>query len=173
MKTPWTQRALHAAQYAIEHGHVCVFITITLPSRFHPGCRRPGRAIPITPKDGYRWLHNIWDKTRADMVRRGIPMYGVRMVDQHPDGTPHWHVLACLPTQSGADVLQALMRRNMPAGDTGGRHVTATGYAPVAEGIAHYADKASDSRVQAWASIWGIRLGASFGLPGDVAGGAA
>lgn len=107
-----------AEEYADSHGHVGLFVTLTLPSRFHPvKLGSGGRPFPnkkycgATPRDGQLWLRNMWQKTRAALARKGVRMYGLRVAEPHHDGTPHWHALLWAETESDARAIEATVRK--------------------------------------------------------------
>lgn len=84
-------------EWAEGQGHVGVFYTWTLPSRFHARRSASGDRNPkhdgSTPKDGAGFLGRQWAKCRAALGRRGLGPYGFRIAEPHHDGTPHWHLL--------------------------------------------------------------------------------
>ena len=104
-------------------GHVGVFVTITCPSRYH--AVRKGTAThngkwlhggAPDPRVAQRYLQKQWDKARAFLGRRGVGSYGLRVVEPHHDGCPHWHmVLWCEPQNVG--VVLGVLRRYAVAED--------------------------------------------------------
>ncbi|WP_447529840.1 replication endonuclease [Vreelandella sp. TE19] len=78
-------------------GQAGMFYTITAPSRFHPVQARSGTRNPkyggATPRDAQAYLQGVWARTRAKLARENIGVYGIRVVEPHHDGTPHWHLL--------------------------------------------------------------------------------
>ena len=106
-----------AEEYADSHGHVGLFLTLTLPSRFHPVTIRNGKTRHnskykgATPRDGQMWLRDTWAKTRAKLARQGINIYGLRVAEPHHDGTPHWHALLWTETQEQAQALETTLRK--------------------------------------------------------------
>lgn len=107
-----------AEEYADAHAHVGLFITLTLPSRFHPvKLGSGGRPIAnkkyqlgTTPRIGQRWLRDMWAKTRAALARRGVKMYGLRVAEPHHDATPHWHMLVWAENEAGALAIEERIR---------------------------------------------------------------
>ncbi|WP_423197154.1 Replication protein [Cupriavidus sp. H19C3] len=80
-------------------GFAGVMFTITCPSRFH-AVRQAGHKFQPNPKyegadpraaQGY--LRKVWARIRADLGRRGITFFGMRVAEPHHDGCPHWHGL--------------------------------------------------------------------------------
>lgn len=86
--------------WAEENGHACTFLTITCPSRMH-ACASRGAAVfdnskfdGSTPRQAQAYLTVVWARVRAELDRQGVTIYGVRIVEPHHDGTPHWHMIA-------------------------------------------------------------------------------
>ena len=189
---------------ARECGHVGLFITATLPSRFHAYRKVAKRkAVPnpkyadTTPRDGQRQLSAEFAAARAKLHRAGIRPYGFRIAEPHHDGTPHWHFLLFVEARHRdalVDVLRAYFTREdaaelVAAGtdaprfkaiDIDWNRGSAAGY--VAKYVAKNIDgKRLDGesigttfdgddavtaaeRVQAWASVWGIRQFQQIGI---------
>ncbi len=112
-------RVRGAEEYADARAHVGLFLTLTLPSRFHPvKLGRGGRPVPnekyepgITPRDGQMWLRGNWQKLRSAAKRKKIAMYGLRVAEPHHDATPHWHALVWVENEEQAQALEALIRK--------------------------------------------------------------
>jgi hypothetical protein len=84
----------------------CDFVTWTAPSKYHATSRKYNGA---SPRKTNRYLCAQWQKCRAKMDRVGIEWYGVRVVEPHQDGTPHWHLLCFMP-KAQRDTARAIMR---------------------------------------------------------------
>jgi hypothetical protein len=118
-------RVRGAEEYADARAHVGLFITLTLPSRFHPvKLGRGGRPVPnekyvpgITPRDGQMWLRENWQKLRSAAKRKKLGMYGLRVAEPHHDATPHWHALIWVESEEQAQVLEGLIRKYWLADD--------------------------------------------------------
>ncbi|MBB3141246.1 replication endonuclease [Halomonas organivorans] len=86
-------------------GHTGMFYTITAPSRFHPvlsrNARRNRKYDGSTPRDAQQHIQRLWSQARAKLAREGLGVYGIRVVEPHHDGTPHWHLLLWM--QPGAE----------------------------------------------------------------------
>lgn len=106
-----------AEEYADARAHVGLFITLTLPSKYHAvktasqgRVVRNKKAIGATPRMGQKWLCKNWQRVRAACARAGIKMYGLRVAEPHHDGTPHWHMLSWFETEEQAQEFQAIVR---------------------------------------------------------------
>lgn len=184
-------------EYAAVRGWVCEFWTITAPSRFHAQKMVDLFAMPnkeyqgATPKETQGYISSVFARSRAAWARRGLEIAGLRTVEPHHDGTPHWHLIVY---GSARDVRYARrLTRVYALSDTpdepGARQhrfnfkvAEGTGAAAYA---AAYVSKNIDGggmegerdteagqkmlsavkRVDAWASHWNIRQFQFFGMP--------
>ncbi|EHR4175601.1 replication endonuclease [Salmonella enterica] len=190
-------------RYAASVGDVGMFITLTTPSKYHP-TRQVGKGenktvqlnhgwneTAFTPKDGQRYLCRIWSLIRTAFKDNDLDVYGMRVVEPHHDGTPHWHMmLFCKPGQRKA--INEIMRRYALKEDGHekgaakqrfeSRHLNqggAAGYIAkyIAKNIDGYALdgqldhdtgkplKDTAAAVTAWASTWRIPQFKPIGLP--------
>lgn len=106
--------------HADRMGFVGLFITITCPSRMHPRGSKSGEANPrfdgSTPKHAQGYLQSkVWEPARAALDRMGIDYFGMRVVEPHHDGTPHWHLLVFVKPDREAELLETLRSYAMRA----------------------------------------------------------
>lgn len=177
---------------AKEQGLVGEFYTLTAPSKYHAQKRykKNGLYVAIankkyqgfTPSETQKYLSKQWQKIRAAFGRYGIKPFGVRVVEPHHDGTPHWHLLLFMPKghtflsrfimkkyalEVDGKELGALKRR-FKAVAIDPKKGSAVGYIAkyIAKGIDGFGvgydlfgfDAVTVSeRIEAWASTWGIR----------------
>ena len=169
-----------------RRGDVAVMYTITCPSRMHARYLSSGDPVPnydgTTPRQANEYLGKVWSRIRAELARKGIKLYGMRVAEPMHDGTPHVHFLVFMPSEISEKVEKTFRKYALQEdGDEAGAQKyrfnvqnidpekgTATGY------IAKYISKnidghgldcdlygreaaSSSERVQAWASRWGIR----------------
>ncbi|MFV2044148.1 MAG: replication endonuclease [Anaerolineales bacterium] len=181
-------------QYAQKNAHVGELYTITCPSRMHARLGGTGtenlKYDGTTPREAQNHLTSQWAKARAALHRANITIYGFRIAEPHHDGTPHWHLLLFMPPEDVSTVRMVLRhyalehdgdepgadRRRFTAVSIDWSRGSAAGY------IAKYVSKnvdghgldadsygrnAQDSavRVEAWASLWGIRQFQQIGGP--------
>ena len=179
-------RARGFEDFANQSGDfVGLFFTLTCPSKYHARLHS-GAANPkyngSSPLDAHDYLNGVWQLTRSAWDREGIAAFGMRTVEPHHDGTPHWHLLLFVHKDRAA-VAQRIFEHYALTedGDEPGaqknriKTVTidpakgsATGY--IAKYIAKNIDGhnvgadtygrdavESAARIEAWASIWGIR----------------
>ncbi len=190
-------------KYAASERHVGMFITITTPSKYHP-TRVVGKegaekvqfnhnwdAEAFSPKDGQRYLVRIWSKMRTAFKDNGLSVYGMRVVEPHHDGTPHWHMMLFCERKQRQDVIDIMRRYALKEdGDERGaaknrfeaKHMNkggAAGYIAkyIAKNIDGYAlDGQIDhdtgrplrdmaAAVTSWASTWRIPQFKAIGIP--------
>ncbi|ENV9335846.1 replication endonuclease [Klebsiella aerogenes] len=190
-------------RYAAAEGHVGMFITLTTPSKYHP-TRQVGKGKEktvqlnhgwnreaYTPKDAQRYLCRIWSLMRTAFKDNDLQVYGMRVVEPHHDGTPHWHMMLFCKRQQRKEITEIMRRYALKEdGDERGaarnrfqaKHLNkggAAGYIAkyIAKNIDGYALdgeldndtgkplKDTASAVTAWASTWRIPQFKPIGLP--------
>lgn len=180
--------------HAKARGDVAVFLTITAPSRMHARYES-GAPVPsyagTSPRQAHAYLHGVWRRASRAADRQGLARYGLRTVEPHHDGCPHWHVLmfarpgdvdALLavfrahaledsPSEPGAAERRFVVERIDPAKGSAASYV-AKYVAKSIDGEGIDTDTESDGdgrstagRVVAWARTWRIRQFQFFGLP--------
>ncbi|WP_434997895.1 replication endonuclease [Pectobacterium brasiliense] len=190
-------------RYASEQRDVGMFITITTPSKYHPTrvigkeenetvqFNRSWDKEAFTPKDGQRYLVKMWGKMRTAFKDADLKVYGMRVVEPHHDGTPHWHMMLFCKRAHRQPVIDIMRRYALKEdGDERGaakyrfecKHLNkggAAGYIAkyIAKNIDGYAlDGQLDDEtgkplrdmaaaVTAWASTWRIPQFKAIGIP--------
>tara|TARA_R110001583_G_scaffold129777_1_gene281645 strand:- start:2806 stop:3810 length:1005 start_codon:yes stop_codon:yes gene_type:complete len=178
-----------------DAGHQGVFLTLTATSKYHAvhsSGHSNSKYQGANPRDTQSYLCGVWARVRAAWKRRGIEPYGFRVAEPHHDGTPHWHLILFIePSQLDAAIgifrdhaiaeERAELRNGVQARfDTkliDPAKGSATGYIAkyISKNINGYAvdlDHESGQsaqegaiRVEAWASVWGIRQFQQIGGP--------
>ena len=110
-----------AEEYADAHGHVGLFLTLTAPSKYHAmrlvgqGSRRWAERNPkfngADPRECQQMMLALWKRVLAKLDREQIKRYGLRVVEPHHDGTPHWHMLVWTEDKAAARKLVAVIRK--------------------------------------------------------------
>ncbi|HEX5339811.1 MAG TPA: replication endonuclease [Gammaproteobacteria bacterium] len=177
--------------WATEQGMQSEFVTATCPSAYHRAHAKSGREVSnwngTTPREAQAYLAKCWARVRAAWQRAGIDGCGLRIAEPHHDGTPHWHLLIFWPegqAEAGFEILAREFERadhyevkpgvrvkRIPIDRERG---SAAGY--VAKYVCKNIDGAhiekdllgnpavdTAERVDAWASVWGIRQFQFFG----------
>lgn len=175
-------------------GDGALFLTITAPSRMHARHltgQANDRHDGASPRRAQAYLNSVWRKAMRSMQRDGLAVCGMRTVEPHHDGCPHWHVLLfAAPGQSEAVLrtLRAYALADSPDEPGAAEHRFKVVHIDPAKGsalryVAKYVSKSIDGegvggdtesdctgtdtarRVVAWARRWGIRQFQFFGLP--------
>ena len=180
--------------WARGKAHAGLFLTITAPSRMHvrhATGQRNDKHDGSDPRQVQAYLHGVWRRASRALQRGGLTAYGLRVVEPHHDGCPHWHVvLFAAPEQTDAilDILRAHALADSPDEPGAAEHRFKVVKIDPAKGgavayVAKYVSKSIDGeglgtdtesdtsgtdtarRVVAWARRWGIRQFQFFGLP--------
>ncbi|PLR40916.1 replication protein A [Chimaeribacter californicus] len=187
-------------QTAEQQGHGGLFITLTTPAKYHPmRTLGSGRRVQInaawqghSPKEAQRYLVAVWAKIRTAFKDNCLPVYGLRVVEPHHDGTPHWHLLLFMAPHQQTQVIAIMRRYSLQEdGDEPGAAERRCTFKPLNRGgaagyIAKYIAKNIDgyalegekdhdtgkpltqtaAAVTAWAATWRIPQFHPIGLPG-------
>ncbi len=173
------------------------FFTLTAPSKYHPMSGASG-SIKLNPKfngasptDAQQYLNTLWQRARAELARREIEFFGVRVAEPHHDGTPHWHLLLFVAREHEKNLTEILRSYAMAEDGTepgANKHRfeavridpekgSATGYVAkyISKNVDGYKVDVDDEaggaatitaiRASAWASVWGIRQFQQIGGP--------
>ncbi|ATO33436.1 replication endonuclease [Dickeya dianthicola] len=187
-------------RYATAHQHIGMLVTLTAPGHYHPTRTRGHDQVLVntgwmpdcpSPKMTQHYLVRLWGKIRTALKDRKLHIYGLRVVEPHHDGTPHWHMmLYCARAQRQA-IVDILRRYAQPSESDRAaahhrrfdcKHINKGGAAAyvakyIAKNIDGYAlDGESDhetgkplkdmaAAASAWASLWRIPQFHFIGLP--------
>ena len=98
-------------ELAEERRLIPMFLTLTCPSKYHVFAK--GRKNPkyngSTPKQAQQHLTGNWDRIRAKLNRRGIDLFGLRIVEPHHEGCPHWHLLLFVEPSQRIEMLEIIV----------------------------------------------------------------
>ncbi len=177
-----------------EDNWQAVLFTVTCPSKYHAVLAKSGQPNPkfnqTTPAQANEYLNTLWKRTRALWHREGIQPFGFRVAEPHHDGCPHWHLLLWFKPEH-LKRAERLFKHHALVDDGDERGAAETRFQTVvidpAKGsavgyIAKYISKNIDGfgietdlygkdavnsalRIEAWASLWGIRQFQQIGGP--------
>lgn len=90
-------RGFEAFAQQAEEDWQGVLLTVTCPSKFHAIHSVSGQPNEkfngASPREANDYLNTLWQRTRAAWDRQEIRAFGFRVAEPHHDGTPHWHLL--------------------------------------------------------------------------------
>ncbi|MEZ8241923.1 replication endonuclease, partial [Vibrio splendidus] len=171
---------------ALDMGFEGVFITWTLPSKYH---RNSPKWNGCTVKEAHQNLMEQWKLARAHFAKIDLPWFGLRVAEPHKDGTPHLHAFVYCAKEHKADLMRicAMIARSEDADELhtkkkrkarfhakpcNPKKGSATGYIIkyISKNIngAHLPEGNAASKalsVRAWASAWGIKQFSQSGSP--------
>ena len=127
MRMEWMTRLAGFDAVAVLSGHARELWTITAPAECHPWTTAGGRlrenpkwekaGRPSTRQTMAQFLA-LWAAFRSYIARRGVRLYGMRIVEANHDGTPHHHMAVYFAkewpgtaSRQASPRLRAIMRR--------------------------------------------------------------
>lgn len=181
-------------QFAKTKEHKALFLTVTCPSRMHArhstGAAND-RYDGTGPRQAQAYLNRVWRTAMRKLMHDGVALSGLRVVEPHHDGCPHWHILAfTAPEHCEAliETVRAYALSDSPNEAGALEHRFKVELIDPAKGsavgyVAKYISKSIDGegvdfdeetdatgkdaapRIAAWARAWGIRQFQFFGVP--------
>ena len=91
--------------------HTGLFLTITAPSRMHvrhATGQRNDKHDGSDPRQVQAYLNGVWRRAMRALQRCGLIAYGLRVVEPHHDGCPHWHVVLFAAREQTDAILNTL-----------------------------------------------------------------
>ena len=190
----WISRVKGFDTVAREQNHHSMMVSLTVPGYMHAALKKTGKLNGkydgATVKECMAYLNSVWSRVRAKLKREEIDFYGMRVVEPHHDGTPHWHLLLNCEerhakyikktfkhyalqesgSEKGAELhrvqFEDIDRARGSAASYLAKYLAKgmTGLKEEREGCRHAGDLAADC-TRAWASAHGIRQFQQFGGP--------
>jgi len=111
------RKALGAQMKGVEkdangRGLEAHFLTITAPSRMHARHKPSGAKVENSdgsdPRKVQAYLCKVWKNANRKLKHLGLKRCGLRIVEPHHDGCPHWHVLIFTQPAESAVVLAVI-----------------------------------------------------------------
>lgn len=96
---------------ATESGFAGSFFTLTAPSKYHAFTafgHRNHKWNGASPHKTQNYLNHVWQLIRAELARREIPVFGLRVAESHHDATPHWHGLLFTAPEHTGELLEVM-----------------------------------------------------------------
>lgn len=96
-----------------KYEHICLFLTITAPSKYHAtnkNGKKNKRFQGFNPRETQQYLCKQWARCRARLKREQVNFYGIRVVEPHHDGTPHWHASIWLKSEEDVKKLRRAVK---------------------------------------------------------------
>lgn len=120
-------QAVGLDQLAERRGLLPLFLTMTLPPRFHPN---PSHGRPYggegwtdapSPRETDEAMSSLWKRLRARLAKARISPLGLRVVEPHQDGCPHIHALMYVAGPVAAARVDAILQALCPEAVPGRR----------------------------------------------------
>ncbi|WP_190274074.1 replication endonuclease [Gallionella capsiferriformans] len=161
--------------YAKAEGLSWAFLTLTAPPQMHPNPTAGKNTWNgTTPDQAHAWISQAYKNAKERLRKKEIVLSGVRVVEPHQDGCPHWHLLVFAhPTEMQA--IEASFRYQPEwKSEQGMKFVLDNGRATASTYLFKYVLKTINSveklegelaTVDSWRSTWGIRAFEFIGMP--------
>ena len=96
---------------AMEAGLSAAMVTLTLEPQWHPNPSNGNRSWNgCTPRQAHQNIATRWQSILRDLDRFGIGVSGLRVVEPHKDGCPHWHIWLLYQPDAAQVIMQTVMR---------------------------------------------------------------
>ena len=97
---------------AQDAGLVSALVTLTALPEWHPNPSHGGNSWNgASPREAHRHIAEGWNAVQSELYKQGVGISGLRVVEPHQDGCPHWHIWLIYRPEVERDILAALMRQ--------------------------------------------------------------
>jgi hypothetical protein len=161
--------------YATEAGLSWAFMTLTAPPRMHPNpAVGKNQWDGTNPDEAHAWIRDAYHRAEARLRKKGVVISGLRVVEPHKDGCPHWHALIFAHANDMATIDATFRQQVEWETERSLKFVLGNGCATAASYCFKYILTTVNSietqsgevgRIDAWRSTWGIRSFQWFGMP--------
>ena len=96
---------------AVEAELSAAMVTLTLEPQWHPNPSHGSNSWNgCTPRQAHQSIANRWQAILRDLDRFGIGVSGLRVVEPHKDGCPHWHIWLLYKQDAQQRIMETVMR---------------------------------------------------------------
>jgi len=96
---------------AVEQGLSSGMLTLTLEPVWHPNPSHGQNSWNgASPREAHRSIASRWQSVLRDLDRLGVGLSGLRVVEPHKDGCPHWHIWLLYRDEAQVLILQTVMK---------------------------------------------------------------
>jgi hypothetical protein len=96
---------------SIKEGLATGMLTLTLEPEWHPNPSHGSNSWNgASPRDAHQSMATRWQSILRDLDRLGVGISGLRVVEPHKDGCPHWHLWLLYRPAAEQSILETVMR---------------------------------------------------------------
>lgn len=96
---------------SIEQGLATAMLTLTLEPQWHPNPSHGTNSWNgASPRAAHQSMATRWQSILRDLDRMGVGVSGLRVVEPHKDGCPHWHLWLLYRPGAEQSILLTVMR---------------------------------------------------------------
>lgn len=97
---------------AQDDGLVSALVTLTALPEWHPNPSHGDNSWNgASPREAHRHIADGWNSVQSELYKQGVGISGLRVVEPHQDGCPHWHIWLIYRPEVETDILAALLRQ--------------------------------------------------------------
>lgn len=86
-------------------------LTLTLEPQWHPNPSHGTNSWNgASPRQAHQSMATRWQSVLRDLDRLGVGLSGLRVVEPHKDGCPHWHLWLLYQPEAEAAILRTVMK---------------------------------------------------------------
>ncbi len=91
---------------------VSALVTLTALPEWHPNPSHGERSWNgSSPRAAHRHIAEGWNAVQSELYKQGVGISGLRVVEPHQDGCPHWHIWLIYRPEVETDIMASLMRQ--------------------------------------------------------------
>lgn len=158
-------------RYCRDYGWVSASCIVTAPSEYHPNPKSSkSNWNGSTPQETTRFLLKKWENIRSTLNNMQIPIAGIRSVEPHIDGCPHFNFLIYFQPEHKEKIkyiFRKVFGRSNKCCFFKENHGTEDAKKFFRYSTKHVKDGSNKVILseKAWLSDWGIRQTQWFGIP--------
>lgn len=86
-------------------------LTLTLEPQWHPNPSHGANSWNgASPRQAHQSMATRWQSVLRDLDRLGVGLSGLRVVEPHKDGCPHWHLWLLYQPEAETAILRTVMK---------------------------------------------------------------
>ena len=135
-----------------EKGKEVLLVTMVCPARFHSDSKQYRKFSPLQSN---QYLLDVWRATKRTLVNKGINLKGLRVIEAHKDGCPHFHIALSIGSNNTEQLKTVFNEQAVKTGVKIDFQVMKSGGRSKDYLLKYLLNP--NERLKTWAGLWGIR----------------